>query len=210
MIDMDCLCHGIIEEQSVESNSNGTSVKCKLSVLGCTDPAQVGKTVTEFFKVDGKAAGMFLNLAEAAGLVTAAQRKAAADAGVGLNIDETLLKSQQVCFKVVMKPNQRKNPVTGQYETDPEKPGPYPRVGFETFSVWSEKAREIPKDLQMLGMIPAPTGWDVARIQQWATGRAKPNGQTQQAAQSQPATQQVSAPAGAPTQVSPPAVSMNW
>jgi hypothetical protein len=209
MIDVDCGCHCIIEDVSVESNSNGTSVKGKLSVLACTDIGQIGKTVSEFFKCDGKAAGMFLNICEAAGIITAAERQAAAAAGVGMNIDETQLKGKQVCCKVVMKPNQRKNPVTGQYETDPEKPGPYPRIGFETFSVWSEKARSIPKDLQFLGMLPAPAGWDVARIQQWATGRAPAqHGQTQQAAQSQPVTQPATQQSPAP--VSPPAVSMNW
>ena len=129
MIDAACRAHLMID--SVQVNTQyGTSVDCEMTVLGCTDHSQIGKTIKEFFKADGKAAGMFLNLAEAAGLITAAQRRGAHDAGVGMDIDETLLKGQQICAEIKMEPRLRKNTVTGQNEIDPEKPGPYPKIGF--------------------------------------------------------------------------------
>lgn len=158
MVNSNCDCQMMIDEVSVESNSNGTSVKCKLSVLASTDHSQIGKTCSEFFKVDGKAAGMFLNLAEAAGLITREERVAAQQQGVGLSIDETLLKGRQIGCSVRMEPNMRKNPATGQNEVDPEKPGPYPRIGFNTFSIWDQKASKIPLDMQFAQMMPKPNG----------------------------------------------------
>ena len=159
MVDTDCRCHVMIEEVSVETNSRGTSVKCKMSVLGSTDHGQIGKTLTEFFRVDGEAAGMFLNVAEAVGLVSREQRVAAQQSGVGLSIDEAMLKGRQIGVTVKMKPNLRKNPVTGQNEVDPEKPGPYPRVGFDTYSIWDKKAEGIPLDATMAAMMPKPPGY---------------------------------------------------
>jgi hypothetical protein len=212
-IDVNCKAHLSIDDIAVENAGSGKgSLKCSLSILGCTDAAQVGKSMTEYFPYEGGSAGKALNLAEAAGLITAAQRKQANDAGVGMSFDETLLKSQQICGTITMEPNMMKNPQTGKYDiVNPEKPGPYPRIGFNTYSVWSEKAREIPKDLNMLAMVPAPAGWDVARIQQWATGRASAqHGQQQQTtAPSQPATHPATQQAAA-APASPPAVSMTW
>jgi hypothetical protein len=201
MVDNDCDCHMMIEDVSVSTNNNGTSVKCKLSVLNGTDRGQIGKTVSEFFGCDGNTAGMFLNLAQAAGLITAEQRKVAADSGVGMNIDEALLKGRQVCAKIRMKPNMIKDPVTGAPKVNPEKPGPYPRIGFDTFAVWDAKANGIPKDPQFLPlqMQHAPRG---ATAQQPA--------QQTQAAQQPSASAQ---PTASQTQTPPPAaseMSMNW
>lgn len=197
MIDVDCDCHMMIDEVSAETNSYGTSVKCKLSVLGCTDPNQVGKTISEFFKADGEVAGMFLNLAQAARLITLEQRQAAHKAGVGMQIDETLLKGRQICCKVRMKPNMQKNTATGQMQINPEKPGPFPRIGFDTFDVWDKKAEGIPKDPQFLAMWP--------KLASQAAAPAMHTAPPQHAA---PAPSQQSLPLGGPA--NPPALQMNW
>ena len=157
MIDVNCECQLMIDEVSIESNAKGTSVKCKMSVLASTDPGQVGKTISEFFKADGNASGMFLNAAEAAGLITREARVKAQQEGVGMNVDETLLKGRQIGAKITMEPNMRKNPITGQNEVDPEKPGPYPRIGFNTFSIWDQKAARIPLDMQFAVLQPKPS-----------------------------------------------------
>lgn len=157
MIDIDCGVHLMIEDATIETQY-GTAVKIKFSVLGCTDPKQVGKTHTEIFNVDDGRVDMFLNIAEACGLITAQQRKDASDAGVGLDVNETLLKGRQLCGLIKMELKQRKHPVTGQYEVDPEKPGPFPRLGFRTFGVFDAKAKDIPKDPKFLAMLQAPTG----------------------------------------------------
>lgn len=180
MVDTNCEAHLMIDSVQV-TTQYGTQVECEMSILGCTDPAQVGKTIKEFFKTEGKAAGMFLNLAEAAGLITAEQRKQAHDQGVGMEIDETQLKGRQICASIKMEPKMRKNPVTGQYEPDPENPGPFPKIGFNTFGVWSKKADGVPKDPQMAAMVPKPAG---------GTSTAKPSpspAPQQQAQQTQPA-----------------------
>lgn len=193
MIDNDCGCHLLVEDVSVETQ-HGTSVKCKFSVLAATDPSQTGKDLTEFYPVDGKAVDKFYNLCEACGLITAQDRKVAADQGVGMAIDESLLKGRQLCGQIKMEANMRKNPATGQTEVDPEKPGPYPRLGFRTFAVTDAKAKDIPKDQQFLGMLTAGQ----ARQQQQAATQA----QTQQ-------TQQQTLPGVNPNQ-QPPATAMNW
>jgi hypothetical protein len=193
MIDNDCGCHLMVEDASVEHSQNGISVKCVFNVLASTDPAQNGKTQTEYYQVDGKAVDKLYNLAEACGLITVAQRKAAAEQGVGLEIDETQLKGRQLCAQVKMEPNMRKNPATGANEIDPLKPGPYPRIGFRTFSVTDAKAKDIPKDQQFLGII--------------AQAQAQGRQQVQQSVNQQPQQQQQSLPG---VNTTPPATSMNW
>ena len=204
MIDTDCGCHLMIDKVEL-STQYGVQVNCTMSVLGCTDPAQVGKTITEFFKADGKAAGMFLNLAEAAGLITALDRRAAHDAGVGLDIDENLLKGKQICANVKMEPKLRKNPATGQNEIDPENPGPYPKIGFNTFGVWDRKAESIPRDQQFLAMVPRPAG----------QGPNPPTAGQPSQAQPKPTAPAAQAPAQAPAQqvmqqVATGVMPMNW
>ena len=201
MIDNDCGCHLMVEDASVEHSQNGTtSVKCVFNVLASNDPTQAGKTQTEYYQVDGKAVDKFYNLAEACGLITAAQRKAAAEQGVGLDIDEALLKGRQFCAQIKMEPNMRKNPATGANEVDPVKPGPYPRIGFRTFAVTDAKAKDIPKDQQFLGLMAQVNG------QQQQTQQQQQQQQTQQTQQArQP--QQGNLPGVNPTA---PATAMNW
>jgi hypothetical protein len=157
MVDADCKCHLMIEDYSVETQ-HGMSVKCAFSVLASTSREQVGKKHTEFFPCEGKAVDKFYNLAEAAGLITADQRKNAAAQGVGLEVDETLLKGRQLCCEIKMEPNMRRNAATGATEIDPEKPGPYPRIGFRTFAVTSDKAKDVPKDPQFLALLGKQAG----------------------------------------------------
>lgn len=158
MIDADCKCHLMIDDAVAETNDRGTTVKVTFSVLAGTDHSQVGKRVTEFFQCDGAAVDKFYNLVEAAGLITTAQRRAAAEQGVGMDIDETLLKGRQIAAEIKMELQMRTNPATGAKEVDPEKPGPYPRIGFRTFALTSPRAKDIPKDARMLahaGQAPA-------------------------------------------------------
>lgn len=161
MVDTECKCHLMIERAEAKTNDRGTTVEIKFNLLAATDPTQVGKSVTEFFQTDGAAVDKLYNVAEAVGLITHDQRKAAAEAGVGMNIDEMAMKGRQLCGEIKMELNQRKNPATGQLETDPEKPGPFPRIGFRTFALTSPRAKDIPKDPQFLAMLgkqppPAP------------------------------------------------------
>jgi hypothetical protein len=200
MIDNNCDCQLMIDEVSVETNSNGQSVKCKMTVLASTDPSQVGKSINEFFKADGKASGMFLNVAEAAQLITREQRMAAQQAGVGMNIDETQLKGRQIGATIKMEPNMRRNPVTGQNEIDPEKPGPYPRIGFNTYSIWDQKASKIPLDMQFAVLMPKPKG-------QQGGGSGQAGAPSQAGPTQPPAPTQQSLPMGGPGN---PATSMNW
>ncbi len=152
MIDADCKCHLLIEDQKL-SDQYGLAVELSCRVLAATDGSQKGKVHKEFFQCNGKAVDKFYNLCEAVGLITAEQRKAAAEAEQGLTIDETRLKGHQFCAEIRMEPNMRKNPATGAAEIDPEKPGPYPRIGFRAFSVTSDKAKDVPKDPQFLAML---------------------------------------------------------
>lgn len=153
MIDGDCKAHLIIERAEAKTNDRGTTVEMKFNILAATDPSQVGKSLTEFFQTEGGAVDKLYNVAEAVGLITHEQRKAAAEAGHGLEIDECAMKGRQLCGEIKMELNQRKNPATGQLETDPEKPGPFPRIGFRTFALTSPRAKDIPKDPQFLAML---------------------------------------------------------
>ena len=196
-VDNNCKVHLMIDEVGFEQQYS--SVKCKMSILGATDPSQVGKTTTEFFKTDGKAAGMFLNLAEAAGLITSAQRKAAHDAGVGLDIDENLLKGRQICATIRLEQKLKKNFATGAMEPDPEDPNFYARIGFDTYGVWDQKAAGIPLDTQFSNLVPKPAGW-TQQAAPPATAQPPKGAAPQQTAP--PAQQQT------PPQSPPPA--MNW
>lgn len=153
MIDVDCRCHLMVDDATAETSTYGTSVKVVFSVLASTDVSQVGKRLTEFFQVDGASVDKLYNIAEAMGLITHEQRKQAAERSVGMEIDETRMKGRQLCAEIKMEPNMRKNPATGNYEVDPEKPGPFPRIGFRSFSVFSPKAKDVPKDPQFMAML---------------------------------------------------------
>jgi len=197
MVDADCRCHVMIESAEAKSSQYGTSVETKFSILAATDPSQVGKVITEFLQCDGNAVDKLYNVAEAIGQITHAQRKSAAEAGTGMDIDETQWKGKQLCVEIKMEPNMRKNPATGQMEVDPEKPGPFPRIGFRSFSLLSTRAADVPKDAQMLKM---------AGIQLPAAGAApKPSSPPTQ-------TQRPSSPPPpqTPPQTPPPATEMNW
>jgi hypothetical protein len=149
----------MIEDAVAETNDRGTTVRVKFNILAATDASQVGKSVTEYLQCDGGAVDKLYNVAEAVGLITHDQRKAAAEAGRGLEIDEVAMKGRQLAGEIKMELNQRKNPSTGVLETDPEKPGPFPRIGFRTFALASPRAKDIPKDQQFLAMLsggPAP------------------------------------------------------
>lgn len=179
MIDTDCRCHLLIEDYEVQSNQYGVSVKVVCSVLVSTDSAQAGKKHTEFFECSGNAVDKFYNLAEAVEIITAAQRKDAADRNVGLDVDETLLKGRQFCADVKMEPNMRKNAATGQRELNPEKPGPYPRIGFNSYSVTSKRAEDVPKDPQFIALLSKQAA---------APQQPAPQAQPQQPQQAPPAT----------------------
>jgi hypothetical protein len=150
MVDVDCKAHVMIDSAEAKGGDRGTSVEVKFSILACTDPLQVGKTITEFLQCEGNAVDKLYNVAEAIGQITHEQRIAAAQGGMGMDIDETQWKGRQLCVEIKMEPNMRKNLATGQYEVDPEKPGPFPRVGFRSFAVTSPRAADVPKDAAML------------------------------------------------------------
>lgn len=184
MVDADCKCHVMVEDCTVETSQRGdVSLKVRFGILAATDPQQVGKTITEFLQVDGKAVDKLYNVAEAIGLITHDQRRNAAEQGVGLEIDETQFKGKQLCCEIKMEPNMRRNPATGATEVDPEKPGPFPRIGFRTFGIGTKKAEGIPLDQRMLAL----------------AGRNPPTA---------PPAAGVAQPASPPPQG--PAASMNW
>ena len=147
MIDVACDCHLLVEDATVETSQYGTSIKAKFLVIGSTDPQQVGKSVTEFFSCGGKAVDKLYNLAEAVGMITGKQRKAAAEGGVGLEIDETLFKGRQLCGRIELESKVVQD-ANGKYIPDPASSTTYPRLGFRTFAVDSAKAKDIPKDQQ--------------------------------------------------------------
>jgi hypothetical protein len=190
-VDTACEAHLMIDEVSIEYEA----IKAKCTVLGATDPSQVGRSVSEFFKYSGKAAAMALNLAEACGLITREDRRRAQEQGAGVSFDETMLKGKQFCARITMERVQRRNPVTGAYEPDPDKPNPFARIGFNSFSVWDKKAEAIPKDPQFLPLVPKPAAIaNAAFALPPAAPPAAPPAQ-QQTPLSGPAT---------------PAMSMNW
>jgi len=152
MIDNDCGVHLMVSEVHVETQY-GTAVKIKFDVLAASDPKQTGKSHTEIFNVEDKQVDKFYNVAEACGLITAEQRRVAAEQGVGLDVDENLLKGRQLCGLIKMELKQVKDAATGGYKPDPEKPGPYPRLGFRTFCVFDAKAKDIPKDAKFLALL---------------------------------------------------------
>ena len=182
MVDVDCKAHVMIDSAEAKTNSYGTTVETKMSILACTDPSQVGKTITEFLQCEGNAVDKLYNVAEAIGQITHEQRLAAAQNGVGMEIDETAWKGRQLCVEIKMEPNMRKNLATGQYEVDPEKPGPFPRVGFRSFAVTSPRAADIPKDAAMLQAAgiklpagPAPGGQGKPPASGGTAGQPAPN-----------------------------------
>jgi len=83
-----CEAHLMIDDAALDNNAAGQSIKVTFSLLAATDPQQVGKTMSEFFPVEGKAVGKTWDLAEAVGLIAAGvDRKS-----TPLEFDETRLK----------------------------------------------------------------------------------------------------------------------
>ena len=195
MIDADCKCHLLIEDYEL-STQYGAAVKVSCQVLGAADKSQIGKQHTEFFQCEGNAVDKFYNLCEAVGLVTVEERKAAAEAGVGLVIEESLLKGRQVCAEIKMEPNMRNNPATGNPEVNPEKPGPYPRIGFRSFSVHSDKAKDIPKDPEFIGMLSQQKDMGPLEVRNQQEEALEQAAQRQQPPQ-QPPPSQAPGPTGA-------------
>src|SRR5271157_4425264 len=124
-IDNACSAHAMIDDYSTEANSKGgTNLKVTFNLLAATDLAQVGKTMSELFPLEGGGVDKLWDLLEAARIVPrGSNRKAAID------FDETQLKGRQVAIKVHLERGQMLNHVTGKYEDDPSKPE-YPRLGF--------------------------------------------------------------------------------
>uniref|UniRef100_A0A6M3KX44 Uncharacterized protein n=1 Tax=viral metagenome TaxID=1070528 RepID=A0A6M3KX44_9ZZZZ len=147
MVDNDCGVHVMVEDVATTRSPKGETVNVKFLVLRATDPGQEGKSFTDYFQAYGGGVDKLYNLAEAVGLITAVQRREAAKQGIGLPIDEAQLKGCQLCAQVKMEPG-----------LSAEKPGPYPHVGFDTFSVRDAKAKDIPKDQEYLAMLAGPQG----------------------------------------------------
>lgn len=197
--DWDNDAHLMIDSCEAERSDYGMSLKTQFSILGSTEASQVGKIVSEYIKTDGNAAGMSLNLAEAAGLITREQREAARKNGVGVTFDESLLKGRQICAQIKMEQAMVKNPATGEYVPNPDKPQKYARVGFRTFSVWDKRMAHVPKDQVVLGMaLPRPPAGDLGPPQQ-------PQGAPLPPKSPQPAPVQQPAASPAPT-----SVDMTW
>jgi len=150
-VDNACQAHLFIQDQELASNSNGEAVKLTFTVLAATDPLQVGKELSDFFPCSGGAVNKFLNVAEAARLITAAQRAAAVQNKSPLAIDETQFKGRQICANIAMERKQVQD-ASGKWIDDPSSTKSYPHVNFDTFDVASDKAKNIPKDQQMLAM----------------------------------------------------------
>lgn len=176
-IDAACEAHAMVDDWSMESNSGGQQLKVKFNVLAATDRGQVGKSLSEFFPLEGKAVGKTWDLIEAVRLVARG-----ADRTQPLEFNEGLLKGRQCCLKIHLEQGQTKNAVTGQYQDDPSKPI-YARLGFGAiFDTHDPKTAHVPKDQQFLGM------WGQGQGGQGGSGQQSPP--TQQQPQTPSAGQQ--------------------
>lgn len=138
----DCDCHLMVEKvELTHGNQDGvesTSVKCEFVVLAATVKEEVGKKINEFFPIAGKAAGKFLNLAVACGLITKDQWKQSRESSVYMEIDENLLRGKQFCAEIRMEPY-----VGKKVEYQGKK---FANIGFRTYHVSDEKCKAWPKD----------------------------------------------------------------
>ena len=183
-IDAACQAHAQIEDYVLEQKNSGLNIKVTFMLLAATDRAQVGKSMSELFPLEGKATGKIWDLLEATRIVPpGTDRKQA------LDFDETKLKGRQVVLKIHLERGQTLNNVTGKYEDDATKPE-YPKLGFGAISeVYAEKNAAVPKDPAML--------------QYWQPLAGMGQGQQTQAAVTPPQNQQQ------PQQTQPPATSGN-
>lgn len=161
-VDNACRAHMQIMDQEVTySQAGAPQVKLRFSILAATDPAQVGKEFSNFFPCSGGAVNKFLNVAEAAGLISAEQHAAAVKDKTPLDIDETLFKGRQICGDIAMERKQIQD-ATGKWIDDPTSNKAFPQLGFNTYSLFANKAKDVPKDQQMLAMLTQGGGGHAA------------------------------------------------
>ena len=150
-VDQACRAHLTILDYELVQNEK-TSVKLFFSVLAATDVSQVGKEMSDYFPCSGGAVAKFLNVAEAVGLITAAQKKNSLDQKTPRDIDETQFKGRQLCADISIEPK-RVRDATGKWIDDPQSTKAYPHVNFDTYSVFDDRAKDVPKDVQFIAML---------------------------------------------------------
>ena len=140
--------HWTIEEVSVETFDGVQSLKVVSTVEAGNPASQVGHKHTEFFNLSGKAVDRLRRLLVATQIMTDEQW--VANIGKPLDFDEMLLKSRQYCARVKVEPYQGKKP---------EHQGKsFPRIGFDIWSIWDEKAKHIPKNAAVTPLMGRPAG----------------------------------------------------
>ena len=205
---VDCACdaHCMIDDYSLEASSKGgTNLKVTFNLLGATDRAQVGKSMSQLFPLDGGGISKTWDLIEAARIVPRGTNRKQA-----MNFDETLLKGRQVCAKIHLERGQTLG-ADGKYYDDPGKPE-YARIGFNALGdVYDQKFAAAPKDPNFLALWPPLPGQSAApAVGQAAAGQAAPP-QSQQPKTAAPAPQQAPPQQGLPLSGPPSGdVSMNW
>lgn len=162
--------HFMVEDVSAETNDVGTSLKVVASVLDGTIANQVGHKQTEFFQCSGKAVDRLRVLLVATNMMTDEQW--VARIGQPLEFDERLLKGRQFCARIKLEKYQGKK---AEHQGKS-----FPRMGFDIWSVWEEKAKHIPKDKECLAMLGAPPA---------GAGQQKTSVAPAQTQQTQPAQQ---------------------
>jgi hypothetical protein len=160
-IDNPCEAHAMIEDYSLEQNNKGgTNLKVTFTLLAATDRAQVGKSMSQIFPLDGGGVAKLWDLLEATRIVDHGTNRKQQ-----LDFDETLLKGRQCVIKVHLERGQTMNNVTGKYEDDPSKPE-YARIGFQAIhDVRDAKVAAVPKDPQLLATWPELPGGQPAPTQ---------------------------------------------
>ena len=179
--------HWIIDEITAEENNDFDSGETRVSlkvvcqVVAGTKPECVGRKQTEFFQLSGKAVDRLRRLLVATNMMT--DQQWVERIGQPLEFDERLLKSRQFCSRIKMDPYRGRKP---------EHQGKsFPAMGFDIWSVWDEKSKNIPKDpecLALLGPPPEGAAKQTTAPQQSAGGNGGSGG-AQQPSSQQPAGQ---------------------
>lgn len=158
--------HFVVE--SVEVKESEGNVIVKSNVVGGEHADQIGKQLTEFFKLAGKAAGRALEFACAVGLYNHEQWTADKAAGVDADIPYEAAEGRQFCGIVTMKPyagndEAKKTANAGKM---------FPNLDFNIFGVFDKRAEKIPKCANHMRLLQAAGAQQAQAQQQQAAGSA--------------------------------------
>lgn len=124
---------------------NSDNVAVEYQFLAGNPEGQEGKTWTDKFFLSGGSVQRLCRFCEVVGIITHDEWVAAKEAGINMELAVEEAEGRQLCIEIQSKPYQGSN--------DKNKGKSFPDTGFRLYSLDSDEAKDIPKDVESLKLI---------------------------------------------------------